>query len=180
MRKIVAGLAITLDGVVESPSDWLRPNDEMQEIIAAGLGRSDAILLGRDTYLDFAAMWPSLDSSAPMAHFMNNTPKYVISSTITSTPWAHSAVLSGDLTTEVTQLKSQPGKDIQMPGSPRLVRSLIELGLLDELSLMIHPIVLGDGLRLFDTTTERLELNLINSKPLSTGVIAATYQPITA
>jgi dihydrofolate reductase len=176
MRKIVAGLAVTLDGVVDSPSgNWMMFNDEMREIIDAGVAEADAILLGRRTYLEFAEMWPRLGGEVPMADFMNNTPKYVASRTLRTVEWAGSTLLTGDLATELTELKRRPGKNIQVPGSPRLVRSLLSDGLLDELSLMIHPIVLGTGARLFDEQTDRMELKLTDSRTLATGVVSATY-----
>ena len=176
MRKIVAGLAVTLDGVVDSPSgNWMMFNDEMREIIDAGVAEADAILLGRRTYLEFAAMWPRLGGDVPMADFMNGTPKYVASSTLRSLEWAGSTLLTGDLATELTELKRRPGKNIQVPGSPRLVRSLLAGGLLDELSLMIHPVVLGTGARLFDGQADRMDLKLQDSRTLGTGVISATY-----
>jgi dihydrofolate reductase len=176
VRKIVAGLAVTLDGVVDSPSgNWMMFNDEMREIIDAGVAEADAILLGRRTYLEFAAMWPRLGGDVPIADFMNGTPKYVASSTLRSLEWAGSTLLTGDLATELTELKRRPGKNIQVPGSPRLVRSLLAGGLLDELSLMIHPVVLGTGARLFDGQADRMDLKLQDSRTLGTGVISATY-----
>ena len=182
MRKIVAGLAITLDGVVESPSQssWMRFNDEMWEVIGAGIAQSDAILLGTRTYLEFAALWPTLGSDVPMADFMNNTPKYVVSSTLNpqdTLAWANSRLVSGDLAEVIATLKQQPGKNILIPGSPRLVRSLLRDGLLDELGLMIHPAVLGSGMRFFDDMPHQVRLTLVESKALSTGVLSVTYQP---
>jgi dihydrofolate reductase len=179
MRKIVAGLAMTLDGVVEAPTagGWMLFGDEMAEIIAAGIAEADAILLGRDTYLEFAAMWPSLGPEVPMAAFMNSTPKYVVSSTLGSLHWANSTLLTGDLTEALTALKALPGKNIQVPGSPRLVRSLIRDGLLDQLSLMVHPVVLGTGMRLFEDMPERVGLTLVGTRTLRTGVVSLTYQP---
>jgi dihydrofolate reductase len=182
MRKIVAGLAITLDGVVEAPSErnWMRYNDEMGAVISAGIAQADAILLGRRTYLEFAALWPALGSDVPMADFMNNTPKYIVSSTLRTLDWANSVLVTGDLAEEIAKLKAQPGKNIQIPGSPTLVRWLLRVGLLDELALMVHPIVLGSGMRLFDEMTEKISLKLVDSKTLSTGVLGVTYQPARA
>jgi dihydrofolate reductase len=179
MRKVVAGLAISLDGVVEAPSGrgWMLYNDEMGEMIGAGIAQADAILLGRRTYLEFAGLWPTLGSDVPMADFMNNTPKYIVSSTLHSLEWANSILVTGDLAEQVRKLKAQPGKNIQIPGSPRLVRSLLRDGLLDELALMVHPIVLGSGMRLFDEVTEQIGLRLLDSRTLSTGVVSVTYQP---
>jgi dihydrofolate reductase len=175
VRKITAGLAITLDGVVESPSSWMLFDDEMNAVISEGIGRSDAILLGRRTYLQFARLWPSLGSDVPLADFMNSTPKYIVSSTLGTLDWANSSLVTGDLAAELARLRDQPGKNIQVPGSPTLVRSLLRDGLLDELSLMIQPIVLGSGMRLFDEMTEQVSLKLVESRTLSTGVLSVTY-----
>jgi dihydrofolate reductase len=111
---------------------------------------------------------------------MNNTPKYVVSSTLHTLEWANSILLTGDLAEEVAKLKAQPGRSIQIPGSPRLVWSLLRDGLLDELALMVHPIVLGSGMRLFDEMTGRISLKLVDSRSLSTGVVSVTYQSASA
>ncbi|WET76180.1 dihydrofolate reductase family protein [Amycolatopsis sp. QT-25] len=177
MRKIVAGLAISLDGVIDSPPNWMMSNAEMEEVIQTGIAESDAILLGRNTYVEFARMWPGMGETFPMAAFMNNTPKYVVSSTLTSLDWSGSTLLGADLTDELAKLKALPGKNIKIPGSPQLVRSLVLAGLLDELSLMIHPIVLGSGARLFEAKSERADLELVASKTFENGVISVTYRP---
>jgi dihydrofolate reductase len=178
VRKIVAGLAITLDGVVDSPSgNWMRFNDEMWDIISAGIAESDAILLGRRTYLEFADLWPRQSPDVPMAGYMNDTPKYVASRTLDKVEWSGSQLLTGDLREALEDLKRRPGKNIQIPGSPRLVRSLLLDGLLDELALMIHPIVLGSGTRLFEDESGQLDLELVESRTLSTGVVSVTYRP---
>ncbi|MFI5272720.1 MAG: dihydrofolate reductase family protein [Ktedonobacterales bacterium] len=185
MRKIVAGLAITLDGVVESPSQsgWMLFNDEMAAMISEGTAQSDTILLGRRTYLEFAALWPHQGSDVPMAGFMNNTPKHVVSSILShqdTLKWANSHLITGDLAEAVATLKRQPGKYILIPGSPTLVRSLLRDGLLDELNLMIHPIVVGSGMRLFEEMTAQVRLKLVESRTLSTGVLSVTYHPASA
>lgn len=177
MRKVVAGLFMTLDGMVESPSKWLSFSDEMGEMIGAGIAQADAILLGRRTYLEFAQLWPKQGNDTPMAAFLNGTPKYIASSTLHTLEWANSTLVTGDLADFVTKLKAQPGKNIQVPGSPRLVRSLLRDGLLDELSLMVQPIVLGSGMRLFDEMTDRVRLKLVESRTFSNGVLSVTYQP---
>jgi dihydrofolate reductase len=180
MRKLVAGLAMSLDGVVDSPSNWIAFDDEMGAVIGAGIARSDAVLLGRRTYLEFADLWPKQGNDVPMAKFLNNTPKYIASSTLDSLEWANSSLVTGDLVEEVTRLKQRPGKNILMPGSPRLVRSMLREGLLDELSLMIAPVVVGSGARLFDELTERVPLELTESATLSTGVLSVSYRPVSA
>lgn len=182
MRRIVAGLFISLDGVVESPNKWSFPffDDEMWQGISAGIAQADAVLLGRRTYQEFAELWPKQGSDVPMADFLNNAPKYVVSSTLETVEWNNSRLITGDLADELAKLKQQPGKNIQIPGSPTLVRSLLRDGLLDELSLNICPIVIGSGMRLFDEITDQVRLKLVNSTTLSTGVLGVTYQPASA
>lgn len=181
MRKIVAGLFISLDGVVESPSQWGFQyfNDEMTEGILAGVAQADAVLLGRCTYLEFAKLWPNQGRDVPMADFLNNSPKYVVSATLgTPLEWANSSLIRGDLAVQLTKLRQQPGKNILIPGSPMLVRSLLRDGLLDELSLNVCPVVVGSGMRLFDEMTHQVSLKLVDSKTLNTGVLGVTYQPV--
>ena len=182
MRKITAGLHISLDGVVETPEKWTRSyfNDEMMETMCAGVEQADAVLLGRNTYQIFAAYWPSKGSSFRMASFLNNTPKYVVSSTLNALEWANSSRIAGDLTSELSQLKQKPGKNIQVPGSPTLVRSLLCGGLLDELALFVFPIVVGAGMRLFEEGNCGMRLRLVESKGFRTGVVALTYRAASA
>lgn len=184
MRKIVAGLAITLDGVTDSPSgNWLRFDAEMADVIGAGIAEADAVLLGRRTYLEFAALWPRLGDDVPMAGFMNHVPKYVASrtlETVDAVGWPGSELLTGDLHQALDDLRRRPGRNIQIPGSPRLVRSLLADGILDELSLMIHPVVLGSGARLFGEATGPLNLSLTGSRTLRSGVVSVTYQRVDA
>ena len=181
MRKIVAGLLISLDGVVESPNVWgwgKYMNDEMTQGIVAGIAEADAVLLGRRTYLEFADLWPSQGSGVPMADFLNNSPKYVVSASLnTPLAWANSSLITGDLAEELLKLKQQPGKNILIPGSPTLVGSLLGGGLLDELSLNVCPVVVGGGMRLFDGISHQVSLKLVQSTTLSSGVLGLTYQP---
>jgi dihydrofolate reductase len=176
VRRIVAGLAMTLDGVVESPTPtWMRFDQEVNDVISAGIAEADAILLGRNTYLQFAELWPALAGTSAMADFMNNSPKYIVSSSLTQLQWSNSTLLTGELAPALAELKNRPGKNIQVPGSPRLVSSLVREGLLDELNLMLHPIVLGTGACLFDGVTKRVELELVRSDRLANGVVVLTY-----
>lgn len=179
MRKLVAGLAMSLDGVVESPEKWGFQyfTDETYEAISAGVAQADAVLLGRRTYLEFAELWPNQSSEVPMADFLNTAPKYVVSATLDTLPWGPASLLSGDLAEELTRLKRQPGKDILIPGSPTLVRSLLGEGLLDELALSICPIVVGSGMRLFDKSATQLPLKLVASRTYSTGMLGVGYRP---
>jgi dihydrofolate reductase len=176
MRKVAAGLAITLDGVVEAPSSgWLTFSPEMGQQITEGVQHADAILLGTRTYAEFARLWPRQVSGGAMADWMNTTHKYVFSSTLERLDWGPATLVSSTPAELIGELRAQPGKTIQVPGSPRLVRSLLREGLLDELSLMIHPLVLGSGLRLFDELTERIPLAVTGSVTFPNGVISVIY-----
>jgi dihydrofolate reductase len=178
MRKIVAGLFISLDGVTESPENWNGPffNDEMGQAVGESIAKKDTLLLGRRTFEDFAAYWPGkTGEDDPFAEFINDTPKVVVSTTLGDVEWQPTRVV-GSLD-DVRELKEQPGADIGMTGSVTLVRSLLQARLLDELDLMIHPIAFGSGKRLFDDVTSRLDLELLRSETFKTGVISATYGP---
>ncbi len=179
MRKIVAGLYMSLDGVVDSPDGWQYPylNDELQEMIDAEIAQADAVLLGTRTYLDFARLWPGKGSDTLMAGFMNSAPKYIVSSSLDTLEWANSTLLTGDLAKELVALRQEPGKNILIPGSPTLVRSLLRGGLLDELSLAICPIVVGTGMHLFDEIIDHVGLTLHKCGFLGTGVLWVTYRP---
>jgi len=182
MRKVVASELMSLDGVVESPEKWHFPyfNDEMAEAITAAMAASDAMLLGRVTYEEFAAFWPSQSSEDDQetTDYMNNTPKFVVSKSLEEPlEWNNSALIKGEVAEEISKLKEQPGKDISISGSPTLVRSLLEEDLLDELRLMLHPIVVGSGKRLFEEGSDQKALELLDSKTFSTGVLYLTYQP---
>jgi dihydrofolate reductase len=180
MRSIAAGLFISLDGVVESPGEWgfQFMNDEMSQAIAEGISQADTVLLGRLTYLEFAQLWPGQGSDVLMADFLNHSPKYVVSSKLDAFSWQPAFQIKGDIVAQLTQLKQQPGKNIQVPGSPSLIRFLLLNKLLDVLSLNICPVLVGTGMRLFDKTTSMLNLKLVHSSIMSTGVIGATYSPL--
>ena len=179
MRKVTAGLFISLDGVVESPDQW--QFDHFDEDMMAGMGSQiaaeDTVLLGRVTYQEWAAYWPT-STDEPYASHINNTPKYVVSTTLERVEWQNSTLIKGSLAEEVTRLKQQPGKTIGVAGSPTLVRSLLQEDLLDELTLMIHPVVVGRGKRLFKDGDALKRLKLVYSKTTRTGVLILTYQPI--
>lgn len=181
MRHISAGLFISLDGVVESPDRWgfQYMTAEMGKSISAGIAQADAVLLGRKTYLEFSKLWPGQGSEVPMADFLNKSPKYVVSSSLSQLDWQPASLIKTDLVAELNRLKQQPGGTIQVPGSPTLVRYLLQNGLLDMLSLSICPIVVGSGMRLFDEEGRLIGLNLVHSTILDNGVIGATYRPVT-
>ena len=180
MRKIIAGLFMSLDGVVESPEQWHFPyfNDEMGAAVEAQMAESDAMLLGRRTYQEFAAYWADKGSDEPFADQMNKTPKYVASTTLDKVEWENSTLIEGNVVEELTKLKQQPGKNISITGSATLVRSLLQDGVLDELRLLVHPIVVGHGKRLFEEGTGQVPLKLVDSKTFTTGVLSLTYQPV--
>ena len=181
MRKVVALELVSLDGVMEKPEEWSFPysNDEMAEANAAGMAGSDAMLLGKTTYEEFAAFWPYQNSAdQPYTDYLNNTPKFVVSTTLEEPlEWQNSTLIKDNVAEEVSKLKRQPGKDITILGSGTLVRSLLAEGLLDELTLMVHPIVVGRGKHLFDDGGDRKALELVDSKTFGTGVLYLTYQP---
>lgn len=178
MRKVVSGLFISLDGVAESPDKWQFDNfdNEMMASLGEFLSETDTILMGRVTYQEWADYWPT-SNDEPFASFINSTPKYVVSTTLDKAEWANSTLIKGNLAEEITSLKQQPGKNIGATGSPGLVQSLLQNDLLDELVLMIHPTVVGQGKHLFKDGTGLKRLKLVNSQITSTGVAILTYHP---
>jgi dihydrofolate reductase len=180
MRKIVAGLFLSLDGVYEAPGEWHFPyfNDEMGEAVQSQIDASDTMLLGRVTYQEFASYWPQQSNDeVPLADHMNNTPKVVVSETLDAVDWQNSTLIKSNVVEELTRLKQQPGKNIGITGSGTLVASLLRAGLLDELRLLVHPIVVGKGKRLFATEGEARGLRLADAQTFSTGVLYLTYTP---
>jgi len=182
MRKIVASAFLSLDGVFEAPDQWHFPywNDEMGEAIGEGFAASDAMMMGRVNYEEWAAYWPEQDPEKnPIAATMNERQKYVVSTTLEEPlEWSNSTLIKENGAEEIEKLKNQPGKDIVISGSGTLVRSLLRYGLLGELKLMVHPILVGGGKRLFDEEAEKKPLELVDSKTFSTGVIYLTYRPV--
>ena len=178
MRKIAAGLFTSLDGVVEAPEKWTGPyfNDQVGQAVGALMAANDAMLLGRVTYEGFAAAFGG--QSGGMADQMNNTQKYVVSSTLTSAGWQNSTLISGvDTAGQIKALKQQPGRNIGMSGSSTLVGWLMRHGLLDRLDLLVFPVVLGSGKRLFSEPDGQVPLTLAGSEASATGVVHLTYEP---
>lgn len=180
MRKVIALELVSLDGVIESPEEWAfsYSNDEMNEANASGMAASDALLLGRVTYEGLAAFRPNQPGGDPMVDYINSVPKLVVSTTLEEPlGWNNSTLIKGNVADKITDLKRRPGKDITIIGSAALVRSLLRDGLLDELNLMVHPIVLGSGKRLFEDGGDREALELVDSQTFDSGVISMTYRP---
>ena len=183
MRKLVASFFISLDGVVQGPgpgddfelAGWTMPywDDDVAAFVGAGMQAADTLLLGRVTYQGFAAAFAS--SSGPDAETMNNYRKYVVSTTLEQADWDNSSLIKGNVVEEVAKLKQQPGQDIAMSGSSTLVQSLLGHNLIDELNLLIYPVVLGRGKRLFEEGV-KLNLKLKQSKTSSSGVLLTTYE----
>jgi len=180
MRKVTAGLFVSLDGVTESPEKWQLPyfNDEMGEAVGAAMAATDAMLLGRVTYQEFASYWPGVSSEdQPFADHMNNTPKYVVSTTLDRAEWNNSTIIKVHVAEEVSRLKQQPGQDILIYGSGDLVHTLMQHDLIDEYRIMVHPVVVGSGKRLFRDGSDTTVLRLIETKTFSSGVVVLSYRP---
>ena len=186
MGRIVVTEFVSLDGVVEDPGGsenfkyggWsfeISRGDEGDKFKLDEAFASDALLLGRVTYEGFAAAWPSRDGE--FADKFNTMPKYVVSSTLKNPSWNNSTVLDGDLAEEVAKLKEQVDGDIVVHGSVQLVQALIEHDLVDELRLMVYPVVLGSGKRIFGETSNKKTFRLADTKLVGDGVAILVYQP---
>jgi dihydrofolate reductase len=178
MRRVGAWELISLEGVMERPENWVfsYSNEEMSEASASGMARSDALLLGRVTYEHIAAYWPHQPGGTPMVDYINSVPKFVVPATLQEPlEWNNSTVIGGNVREAITKRKRQPGKDITVLGSGTLVRSLLRDKLLDELRLMVHPVILGGGKRLFEDEVDRKALKLVDSRTFATGVVYLTY-----
>ena len=176
MRKIVAGLSISLDGVIEDANEWTGPwfNAEVGQAVGSMSAAQDAMLLGRVTYDAFAAHWPH--QTGEMADTMNGTAKYVVSGTLTSADWQNSTLIpAASAFAQIAELKQGPGRNIGMTGSGILVSWLLREGLLDELHLLVFPVVLGHGKRLFAEPGGEVPLKLAGSAAYETGVVHLTY-----
>jgi dihydrofolate reductase len=187
MGRIVVTEFVSLDGVVEGPgggeefqhAGWTFEIDRGKEGERYKLDEtldSEALLLGRRTYERFAAAWPS--RGGEFADKFNSMPKYVVSSTLEDPEWNNSSVLEGDVIEEVSKLRQELDGNIVVHGSPTLVRALFEHDLVDELRLMLYPVVLGTGKRLFGETSDKTPLRLVDTKPVGDGVAILTYQPV--
>ncbi len=192
MSRVVVTNHVTLDGVMQAPGrpdedvrggfdrgGWALPYNDpvMGRVMGEGMAQTGALLLGRRTYEDFASVWPHRKDN-PFTDVLNNVQKYVASTTLTEPlPWKNSTLLEGDAADAVADLKQQPGPDLAILGSGELIQSLRRRNLIDEYVLLIHPLVLGSGRRLFPDGTSPADLRLVDSVTTTTGVMIATYQP---
>src|SRR6266550_4068318 len=186
MRKVIVSEYVTLDGVMEDPGGaegfkhggWSFGfgGAEQQQYKFEELFASDALLLGRRTYEGFAAAWPNMPGTGAYGERMNSLPKYVVSTTLSEMTW-NATLIKGDLAEEVSRLKQEPGQDVLIFGSGELVQTLHERDLIDEYRLMIFPVVLGSGKRLFQGGNEKKVLKLVSTRTLGSGVVLLTYQP---
>ena len=177
MGKIVANFFISLDGVVESPDKWHFPyfDDQMGAAIGSGMESTAAFLMGRRLYDEWSEYWPQQGPEVPFSEFINTIPKYVVSSSLTDPSWLNTTVLPGDVD-RIRQLKEQTDGTITMSGSATTVRWLLANGLLDELALLVHPIAVGSGQRLFEDTPTH-PLRLVSQDTFKTGVLHTVYAP---
>ncbi len=192
MRRIVVFMSLSLDGVMQAPGapdedrrggfehgGWASTyaDPEMGKAAGQSMATTGGLLFGRRTYEDFYSVWPNRTDN-PFTEVLNNSPKFVVSRTLRDPlPWMNSTLLKGDAADSVARLKQQPGKDLVILGSGELVRSLMRSNLVDELILLIHPLILGAGQRLFTETGSFAALRLVDSKTTTTGVTISTYQP---
>ena len=196
MRKLVVNNNVTLDGVMQAPGrpdedtrggfehgGWALPyNDEvMGRVMGERMAGGGSILLGRRTYEDFASFWPNQPEPNPFTAVLNNAQKYVASTTLDEPlPWINSTLLQGDAADAVARLKEEPGENIVVLGSGELVQSLMRRDLVDEWVLLIHPLILGSGRRLFTDGSPFAALRLVDSVTTTTGVVIASYRRVTS
>ena len=178
MRKLKLAMYVSLDGVVEGPA-WTGPywNDQLSDLQAEYLYSSDSLVLGRVTYEGFAAAWPGMEeSTGDFGKKMNSMPKFVASRTLTSGEW-NATILEGDLADAVAKLTADDGGDLLIYGSGDVVDELTRHGLIDEYRLMVHPVVVGSGKKLFQGLTSTTGLKLVDTITTDTGVAVLTYVP---
>jgi dihydrofolate reductase len=191
MRRLVVGAFVSLDGVMQAPGapdedrdggfehgGWTVPHfdERLEQVMADLTSRASALLLGRKTYDIFAASWPLLGDEDPMAAKLNGVPKHVASRTLTNVEWNNSTLLTGDVAAAVAELKEQDGGEIHTAGSSELVQTLMRHDLVDEYRLLVFPVLVGAGKRLFGEGTLPRGLSLVGTSTSSTGVMINTYE----
>jgi dihydrofolate reductase len=196
MSKVIVNNSVTLDGVMQAPAradedlrdgfehgGWAQPyfDEVMVSVAAEGIAQGGDLLLGRRTYEDFASVWPHMPEENPFTAVMNNFRKHVASTTLEEPlSWNNSTLLEGDASDAVAKLKEQSSNDLVILGSGELVQSLMQHNLIDRYVLLIHPLVLGSGRRLFPDGGPSVPLRLVDTKTTTTGVVIATYEPVEA
>lgn len=189
MSNVVVSQFVTLDGIFEDPGGsegtagggWafkFNRGPEGDQFKLDELDAAGALLLGRVTYEGFAQAWPSVQDEQGFADKMNGMPKYVVSTTLTHADWQNSTILNKNVVEEIQHLKEQPGQNILVAGSGRLVHTLMQHQLVDEYRFMVHPLVLGKGKRLFTEETGQVKLRLVETKAFTTGIVILHYQPV--
>jgi dihydrofolate reductase len=182
MGTIVVSEYMTVDGVIEAPENWHFPymTDESQADTARQINSFEVLLLGRKTYDAFAPVWPTMTNNEfGIADHLNNAPKYVVSTTMQTADWNNTTIISQDIVASIRKLKDSTTGKIGITGSATLVRTLVQAGLVDEFELMVDPIALGTGLRLFSEDSAP-KLRLLENKAYSNGVLLLRYAPATA
>jgi dihydrofolate reductase len=176
--RLVATEYISLDGVFEEPGHWSFPyfDDQAAQFKFEELNATDAQLLGRITYEGFAKAWPTMEGTGDFGVKMNTMPKYVVTSTLKQLDWTGSTRIDGNVEEEVRKLKAKPGGDLLLAGSGRLFNSLMHADLIDVYRFMVHPIVLGQGKRLFAEADRKQELKLVATKTFSKGIVVVEYE----
>jgi dihydrofolate reductase len=177
-RTLVVAEFISLDGVVEAPETWHMSfvDEQLMGAIFADNARMDTMLLGRTTYESFAGAFADVPAGDPVAQMMNRPDRVVVSTTLRDPAWERTTVLSEDVEAGIRALKERPGKDILTTGSTKLVRTMLRAGLVDELHLFVHPVVVGSGERLFEDDGPRLNLELVHSETFGSGVTDVRYR----
>jgi dihydrofolate reductase len=192
MMRLILMEFLSLDGVAQGPGSpdedtsdgftrggWLVPHldDEFMQLVATWLGEADALMFGRRTYDNFSRDWPNITNpDDPFTDKMNSLPKYVASHSLKTADWNPTTIISGDVPAQVAELKRQPGREIQIHGSARLAQSLLAAGLIDELRLLIAPVVVGSGRRLFPEGGVSAGLRLLRNETTSGGVAVHVYE----
>ncbi|MBY8877906.1 dihydrofolate reductase family protein [Actinacidiphila acidipaludis] len=178
MRKLIVSEFLTADGVMESPFEWHGPyfDDDMARTVGDQMAASDALLLGRVTYEGFAEAWPAMADQPGGAH-MNGVAKYVVSTTLEKADWTNSTVIAEDVEGAVRRLKEQEGADITVMGSATLVQWLLARGLVDEIELLVDPVVVGRGKKLFQDGLPTMPLTVVKSEMFGSGVHHVVYAP---
>jgi dihydrofolate reductase len=187
MRKVISFMHLSLDGFVQGPNDWdlsfLTYDQELEKHAKDLLSTVDTVLWGRVTYLGMYNYWPTVPSNPSAsqheiehAQWIDKTTKVIFSTTLEKTEWNNSRLVKDNIEEEITKLKQQPGKDIMIIGSPRFTHSLMQLGLIDEFQITVHPVALGSGVPLFKDLKDKIKLKLIAGKIFNSGVLGLGYQ----